>query len=99
MPPVLAGMVCVSAGKMRDIINFNTDCAIVFHACPPGRLFFCMQKKNHRKKRQQIKRVLNEILFHPLTRECVNVTSFPYSKKHTILYVSQTDPDTTGKQA
>ncbi|MDG5605049.1 hypothetical protein NNE60_29540, partial [Escherichia coli] len=41
--------------------------------------FFCMQKKNHRKKRQQIKRVLNEILFHPLTRECVNVTSFPYS--------------------
>ncbi|RLX90970.1 hypothetical protein EAI49_24110 [Escherichia coli] len=25
---------------MRDIINFNTDCAIVFHACPPGRLFF-----------------------------------------------------------
>ncbi|ASX09129.1 hypothetical protein CA696_028965 (plasmid) [Escherichia coli] len=83
-------MVCVSAGKMRDIINLP--------ALRAG-FFFCMQKKNHRKKRQQIKRVLNEILFHPLTRECVNVTSFPYSKKHTILYVSQTDPDTTGKQA
>nr|AVN57852.1 hypothetical protein pEC013_00036 [Escherichia coli] len=38
-------MVCVSAGKMRDIINFNTDCAIVFHACPPGRLFFLYAEK------------------------------------------------------
>ncbi|MEY0186825.1 hypothetical protein AB7W35_25425, partial [Escherichia coli] len=25
-------------------------------ACPQGRLFFCMQEKNHRKKRQQIKK-------------------------------------------
>ncbi|MCH6987399.1 hypothetical protein EFK26_24995 [Escherichia coli] len=41
---------------MRDIINFNTDCAIVCYACPQGRLFFCMQEKNHRKKRQQIKK-------------------------------------------
>ncbi|WP_139286517.1 hypothetical protein, partial [Escherichia coli] len=31
---------------MRDIINFNTDCAIVFHACPPGRLFFLYAEKN-----------------------------------------------------
>ncbi|MFV2791993.1 hypothetical protein ACNI17_02955 [Escherichia coli] len=35
---------------MRDIINFNTDCAIVFHACPPGRLFFLYAEKKSPEK-------------------------------------------------
>ncbi|EOM2997877.1 hypothetical protein ACNB47_004858, partial [Escherichia coli] len=36
-------------GIMRDIINFNTNCAIVFHACPPGRLFSACRKKSPEK--------------------------------------------------
>ncbi|ENF83085.1 hypothetical protein AC27_4848 [Escherichia coli 1-182-04_S3_C2] len=43
----LQGWFVYPPGIMRDIINFNTDCAIVCYACPQGRLFFCMQEKNH----------------------------------------------------
>ncbi|EFE8063040.1 hypothetical protein F2Z75_24385 [Escherichia coli] len=55
MPVHLQGWFVYPPGIMRDIINFNTDCAIVFHACPEGRLFSAC-RKNHRKKRQQIKK-------------------------------------------
>ncbi|EFI4081069.1 TPA: hypothetical protein HH830_004813 [Escherichia coli] len=47
MPMHLQGWFVYPPGIMRDIINFNTDCAIVCYACPQGRLFFCMQEKNH----------------------------------------------------
>ena len=41
----LQGWFVYPPGIMRDIINFNTDCAIVCYACPQGRLFFCMQER------------------------------------------------------
>lgn len=41
----LQGWFVYPPGIIRDIINFNTDCAIVCYACPKGRLFFHAHKK------------------------------------------------------